>query len=262
MDYTDRIYIGTVLLERNRWSSREPSFQVSDWARRMAEAGFDGIELWQNHAVKATEQEREKLKGSPCPVTIFNSYAGCEDEQRAEREEAVQLARFFSARGMKYNFGRDKARHAAYRTNVRDWREALPASFRFLCECHGGSSMEEPEIAAATFDALGNGGYEAIVHVMNREEGAVRRWFERLGARITHAHVALSGPGPNERGAICLSQDPEFVRSRMGLLRELGYRGSYTIEFTEGVRGHEDRERLFENAVADMAFLRECLGKY
>ncbi|MBN1675058.1 MAG: hypothetical protein JXR37_28715 [Kiritimatiellae bacterium] len=258
MGYTDRVYIGTILLERNRWSSREPSFLVSDWARRMADAGFDGIELWENHALKTSPDERRRLKASPCPVVIFNSYAGCADAERAQREQAARMARFFSAAGMKYNFGDDKEKHAEYACNVKRWREALPDAFRLLCECHGRTSVEEPEVAAETFDALGDGGYEAIVHAMDRDEGRLRRWFECLGARITHAHVQLRAAPPAKPAVMRLSQDPEFVKERVALLRELGFRGSWTLEFTEGMHA-ADIGQLFENAVADISFLRECL---
>jgi hypothetical protein len=37
------VYLGTVLLEKNRWTpDKRPSFAVSDWAARIAAAGFDG----------------------------------------------------------------------------------------------------------------------------------------------------------------------------------------------------------------------------
>ena len=46
-----KIYIGTILLEVNRWTAgKEPSYLVSEWVERFAEAGFDGMELWQFHA--------------------------------------------------------------------------------------------------------------------------------------------------------------------------------------------------------------------
>ena len=41
-----RIYLGTVLLERNRWTpDRIPTFKVSEWAASIRAAGFDGVIL-------------------------------------------------------------------------------------------------------------------------------------------------------------------------------------------------------------------------
>ena len=39
------IYIGMILLEKNRWGTREPSYRISDWVGRFTNAGFDGTWL-------------------------------------------------------------------------------------------------------------------------------------------------------------------------------------------------------------------------
>ena len=62
------IYISSVLLEKNRWGTRVPSLKVSDWSQRMFDAGFDGIELWENHLLLADAAEREAVLAGPMPV--------------------------------------------------------------------------------------------------------------------------------------------------------------------------------------------------
>ncbi len=247
------IYFGTVLLERNRWvkGERRPSLAVSDWTRRIADAGFDGLELWENHAVLVGGEEREKLQRSPVPVRILNCYDRCEDATAEARGRSAELARFFSAEGMKFNFGREPGRHEEYVANVKAWRALLPADFRFLCECHGGTTVQDPARAAETFARLGRDDYEIIVHGFGGDEADLRRRFELLGGRITHVHVSLPAGGPG--------REPE-IRKRVGLLGELGFRGSFTIEFTEGVGADgEMPEALFRNAVRDMKLVRKCL---
>jgi len=255
-DYKNRIYIATVLLEKNRWSKdKKPSFLVSDWLERFAEAGFDGIELWQYHALLASEEERKKLRNSPVPVVIFNSYARCSNEESKDRERSTQMVEFFSAQGMKFNFGPDPNRHSEYLGNARAWRQALPESLRFLCECHGGNTveMDRPEEAAEAFKAM-DGKMEAILHAFGNDDEGIKKRFRYLGEYITHVHACFYNRRVN------LQQTPENVRDRVKLLQDLGFRGSFTIEFTEGVaEPDEDIDRLFQNAVRDMHILRECL---
>jgi sugar phosphate isomerase/epimerase len=249
----DHIYFGTVLLERNRWvqGERRPSLAVSDWVRRMADDGFDGLELWENHAVLAGEEERGRLRESPVPVKLFNSYDRCETETLDARRRAAEMARFFGAEGMKFNFGRDAVRHETYVEHVKAWRAMLPRGFRFLCECHGGTTMEDPEKAAETFRRMGRSDYEVIIHGFGGEDEGVKKLFVCHGDGITHIHVNLSPKGPV----------PEAdVRARVELLRAMGFRGSFTIEFTEGVGADDEcMETLYRNAVRDLNLLRACL---
>ena len=44
------VYIGTILLEANRHRpGKVPTYLVSQWSQRFVQAGFDGVELWENH---------------------------------------------------------------------------------------------------------------------------------------------------------------------------------------------------------------------
>ena len=57
MKNTTAIFLSSVLLEKNRWDSRIPSLKISDWLRSIADAGFDGVELWENHLLLADAAE-------------------------------------------------------------------------------------------------------------------------------------------------------------------------------------------------------------
>jgi len=252
--YRDQIYLGTVLLERNRWAKGErvPTLAVSDWIDRIAGAGFDGIELWQNHALLAPDDEREKLRRSAVPVKLFNSYARCDADASDERKRAVEAARFFGAAGMKFNFGRDPEKHTEYVQSVMAWRAQLPGDFRFLCECHGGTTMEDVRRAADTFEAMGRDGYEVIIHAFGEGDADWRWRFACHGSRITHVHVSMPPP----------DRLPEKeMRGQVDRLRAEGFRGSFTIEFTEGVGdAGECVETLFRHAKRDLERLRKCLA--
>lgn len=247
------IYLGTVLLEVNRWGGDgQPSFLVSDWTRRLADEGFDGLELWQHHALRADAEEVARLKAGPCPVKVFNAYDTLDPETGAARERIAEVAVGLGAWGMKYNFGKTPERLDTYVEALQEWKGLFPGEFRMLCECHRGSGMEDSALAAKTFNRLSGPGFEAIIHGMDNPEEMVRERFGAYGERITHIHANLSSKGLMSEAAVC---------ARLELLRSLGFRGTFTIEFTEGIRDGLTIEELYRNAVRDFRLLRTCLEK-
>lgn len=250
--FENQIYLGTVLLERNRWAKvRTPTVNISEWIPRITDAGFDGLELWQNHALLASNQEKENLANSKLPVKIFNSYARCETELGNERIQSAELVNFLSAGGMKYNSGKDQNKHEEYCLNIKNWREILPNNFRFLCECHGGTTLQNhKEAAKELLKVIGNN-YEVIIHAFGCDDEEIKNFFKIHGGHITHIHANLS---------LRANLSESIVQTRVNLLRELGFNGSYTIEFTEGVGAeNETVESLFRNAVRDFSLLKKCL---
>jgi sugar phosphate isomerase/epimerase len=248
---TNPILLGTILLEPNRWAAgRVPTYRVSEWLDRMREAGFDGLELWENHAAMAPDGEIQALCRSPLPVTVFNSYATMDDAGRERRRRAAALARRLKATGVKFNVGADPGRLEAELANVRSWAAEMPGA-RLLCECHPGTALEDPETAAQALASCPDIG--AIVHAFSVPDLGL--WFRHLGARIAHVHVQLT----DDAGRRCrLRAQSGFARERLAMVHDLGFAGTFTVEFTEGVgTPPEDQEALFRAAVDDLAFLKE-----
>jgi hypothetical protein len=101
---TSPIYLGTVLLEANRWAKdRTPTYRVSEWLERIAAAGFDGIELWENHATLADCAERSALRGSTVPIRVFNSYVPLDAGGENARRTVAGLVRELNAGAVKFN---------------------------------------------------------------------------------------------------------------------------------------------------------------
>ena len=146
------IYIGTVCLERNRWGSKEPSFKVSEWADRFKADGLDGIELWENHYLRADKAEQKALGDGVLPITIFNSYVGFTDEEAEDRRMAAEGIQTLQAPALKYNLGHDNDKTDEYRRNLLAWAELLPSDCRLICECHQGTVLETIK-AASEFHA-------------------------------------------------------------------------------------------------------------
>ncbi len=259
MTESGKIYIATVLLEKNRWAdgaAQKPTFTVSEWVERFAEAGFDGMELWEKHATLCSPEELAALQASAFPVAIFNSYASMGDEGAPARERAAQLTASFAARGVKFNVGKDPARRQEYAKNLAEWRSKFPPEVSLLCECHPGTIIEEPSDARAFFDEIGPDGYEVIVHPFSRVD-VLKSWFEQFGPAVTHAHAQVR----DDRKVVRLERKAEVVAEAIGIMREEGYAGSFTLEFAQGTgEPDENVEDLFGNAVADLEFLRGLLG--
>jgi sugar phosphate isomerase/epimerase len=252
------VYLGTVLLEPNRWTPEKlPTFKVSEWAEPIRLAGFAGLELWENHAAMADETERVALSRMPLPVALFSSYCKFDDDGLAARQRAVSFVRRYGASGVKFNFGNEPARTAEYIRNLGSWAAELPDGCRLLCECHGGTVLETPAQAASILEAL-VGRVEIIVHPFAGERATLQLWLDRFGPAVTHVHVAgLRGKWPMLR----LTDMADEARARLALLRSAGFSGTWTVEFTGGVaQSPEDRHALLANAAGDLAFLREHMG--
>lgn len=257
------IYIGTILLEPNRWKRRKsPSYAVSEWFERFEESGFDGIELWEYHATLCSPEELAKLERSPLPISIFNSYAAFDDAGAPAREESLRAVERFQARGVKFNLGGRWEERETYLRHLKAWARELPKGVRILCECHPGTIMEEPQRAYDLFARLETAemeglAFEAIVHPFYSEEGLLKQFFRLFGSRITHAHVQMREGGR----FVCLDENPAFVKERLQFLQDEGFRGSFTLEFTAGTNTpDENRDALWAAAQRDLAFLREHWG--
>ncbi len=256
------ILLGTVALEPNRWGNVDPSWgptiAASEWFPRVAAAGFDGVELWERHLTAVPDAEVDRLTGSELPIAVFNSYAGFDEEEHDLRDEAARWIERVGAAGVKYNVGNDPDLETAYAERIARWVEQTADDVRLLCECHAGISIaERPAVAARIFEAAGSASrVQAIVH-SGEEPDDIRARFDAYGDRIGHIHVNhLGHPGGPPR----LAEIRPELETTVELLGELGFDGTWTIEFVHGTGTEDDNaDYLFERAVEDLAVLQELL---
>ena len=259
------ILLGTVALEPNRWAAVDPAWgptiEVSDWLPGIAEAGFDGVELWERHATEASDAEVRRVIDSTVDVTVFNTYVGFDDESPAQRDRAAEWVCRTGATGVKYNVGSNRALEGAYAERVGAWLEQMPSGVRLLCECHIGISIaEDPATAARLFEAAGPPDrVQAIVHATSEDPDHIRSRFAAYGDRITHIHLN-DPPGWDDRGARTLADMRDELEPKVDLLRSLGFVGTWTIEFVNGTGTENDNPAyLLERAADDLVVLRELL---
>lgn len=249
------MFLGTILLERNRWRDPgNPLFWLdAERSRAIGERGFSGIELWAPHYLLAPEAARAVMPSFPCPARIFSSYIRLAGEGgEAEEARLVEAARAFAGtlRGIKFNFGPDAGRREAELEAARRIAAALPPGVMMLCECHSGTWAEEPETAAEVFAGLPEERFGVIVHPFTQPR--LREWFRLLGPRIRHLHLQARDeaggwlrPRPGERG----------VDEGLAVLAEWGFRGTATLEFTKPMTEEMAFEALLDEAAADMRSL-------
>ena len=256
------VLLGTVAIEPNRWATVDPSGApttvLSSWLDAAASAGFDGLEVWERHLTDATETEAEGVLDHGLPVSVFNTYASLDGDDATDRIAAAEWVRRSGATGVKFNVGNDLAQRDDYGRRIADWLEQMPGDVRLLCECHDGISIaEDPEVAASILEAGGEPHrVQAILHTHD-DNDLTRARFAAYGDRITHVHVNYLDATPHPPRLV---EVRPRLEARVALLRELGFHGSWTIEFVQGTLSENDHpDHLIEQAAADLAVLRDLL---
>lgn len=253
------VYLASIALEPNRWSTRSPSFPLSEWLSRISTAGFDGVELWEYHLTRTTSDEQDVLYSqNSVPIPVYNTYVLPVAESRAAWGRVAEDVRRLGCSAVKFNLGGDPKRAAEYRDVVRDLAAEFAGNATLLCECHPGTIVEQPDEAAGFFEAEGLEDVRFIVHPFLIGSKKLRRWINALGSRIVHIHSQMRS---DDDRMLLLEERRDAVRGQLGILLESGFEGSLSIEFVERTRTACDQpERTFETAIADLALLRtlEC----
>lgn len=257
-EYVNKIYLASVLLERNRHRPpKNPSFKVSQWIEPAMTAGFDGIEIWGNHVLKTNSDEKRALQHISKHLKIFSTYCGFEDECQQERHSVAKAINALGIKRIKYNIGKDPELMEIYRKNLIEWAELFPEDAQLLCECHAGTVIESPGRAADFFRGLSEERFAIITHPFGKNYSDLYRWFEYNGLRLQHLHIQYRDE-ENKTRSLQLAGD---LTSRVfEALKKYGFNGSFSLEFTEGMNEpFEDINQTFHQAVSDLCFLKRFL---
>lgn len=227
-----QIYLATVALEKNRWEpGRIPTFNVSEFVPKAIEDGFYGIELWEYHYTKASDEEKAKLASFDVPY-FFNTYLSLEEYDDDVYKEIANAVKAVNAKGVKFNFGSshvDNPDIPKQIENAKRLAELMPADTKMLCECHPNTVMEVPETAGEVFGKLDKERFGAIIHMSTQKDFA-DRCFDAYGDRICHIHCAYRGP---EMAGDFRDMDDGtgFVDDMMKYFAGKGFDGSLAVEF-------------------------------
>ena len=260
------VFLGTILVEPHRWrADLAPLVRASNFADRARIAGFDGIELWQRHYTEASPDEKAALESLPEPPAVFSTYISFEDgaEAAAQREEVAEAIHCTRARAVKFNIGTNSQKRSEYLRNFKAWAAQLPPGIELLNECHVGDIADKPQAAREVADELALPNLGIIIHAFSIEPEELNAWFEQFPTAIRHIHVQH-----RHTDGLWYQLGREAMRnvSQCQLLRQHGFQGSLTLEFTESIRWarenstlQENADMLFSYACADLKFLRDNL---
>lgn len=255
------IYFGSIAIEPNRWKPEcQPRIHFSEWLSRVNDSGFDGIELWQRHYTQGSRIEKERLTSESNPPAIFNSYATFEntDESRVQRNELALAILETRARAVKFNLGTDASREEEYIRQFCEWSKILPAEIQLLYECHPGDIGDKPDAAQTIVKKINNPNIGIIVHPFCLSPENLQEWFDCFPDSIRHLHVHQR----SEAGVFNLLEfSPQKNEIQCKILRQRGFRGTLTVEFTKGTAlERESPDEIFRNACSDLQFLRSNLS--
>ena len=261
--FCQAILLGTVAIEPNRWGTvhadRLPLCSVGEWIDMIADAGFDGLEIWDQHLTMASPADAEKTLGR-LPTTVFNSYASLDVADTSERSFVADWVERCGATAVKFNVGNDADSEAVYAERIAEWLELLPAETSLICECHEGISIaEDPVVAARIFDAVGpSERLAALVHTHESLDNLAAR-FDVYGDRIRHVHVNYLDIA--NRSVPPLHERREDLEATVSFLRSQGFSGTWTLEFVAGIlSAHDHPQALLARAVEDLAVLRDVIA--
>jgi sugar phosphate isomerase/epimerase len=250
--------LGTVLLEPNRWKNRnQPVLRVAEWLPRIAEAGFEGIELWENHWHCASDSERDAIKTSPVPIAGFNTYPRFDDPAaETEVNKALAVCEALGARYLKFNVGH-QAPQSLDEANARLKAIAsrLPEATELRCECHAGTWLETPEAVSNFIESSPEPPpFVGILHAFAMPIPELIRWLSIPRFNVKEIHVQCI----DENGKwVGIARYPNRSCETLRVLSDHGFDGDFTLEFTEGTAAQgNDPEVLWKNALEDFAFLR------
>jgi hypothetical protein len=212
---------------------------------------LSSIELWEFHYLLADESEKQKLTEVEIPI-LYNSYVGFTDEDAEARSKAAEAINKLQSHALKYNIGNDLEKFEEYRNNLISWSEEIHPDCRILCECHGGTLLEDLDTAIKFHKDLDPKRFGIIQHPAGNLE-SFKKWQNAFPGQIEQLHMQFRTPESNPSTPECR----ESLKSLANYLKDQNFKGKLTIEFTRGIGRDEEIDEIYENACSDLNCCRE-----
>ena len=251
------VILSTFLMEPNRRNGKGPTLLVSEWIEYIAEAGYRSVEIWAPHILLTTRSEweaiREKSLEFELPIASILVQIPTDASQKSHkyRESIIEATTYFECLDIRFTLpttGTLKEKQEV----VGHWAQDLSR------ECHLIRSFDtwpEKNEMNAWRDVL-EGRFRVSVNPL---AFAVDKWeplFQDAGDDLVN--IGLQPPEDIIPQPI---KKMEHLRKLIVCLRDMNFRGSWTLDSTGvGVKG-ESVDDLFDAAEEDLNFLVGALAK-
>jgi sugar phosphate isomerase/epimerase len=213
-----RAILGTIALEPNRWTLfKEPATDLIPLLPRIRQAGFDQVEVWQNHlslrpmaAVRALKAKGDEAGVAFTYIGVYPSFvaAGPEaKEQERIQEDLLDKAGILGTRRLKIMLGTGLSGGKATPEQVRltadrfgRWyRAATARGIRMAVELHGGTLFDPVEVGERFMQEHPELDFTICFQPYDfYNTDLALALADRFAGRISHVH--LQAPQPREKG--------------------------------------------------------------
>ena len=271
-----QILLNTIMLEPNRWTGDHVlSCPLIDLLDPVAAAGFRELEIWQYHISRLRGNElealRQKLDDLDMRAVAMGGYpqfhltGGAGETMQAQLDRLVEYGAVLGVEVFKVfpgNIGSGKLDETQRKLSVnrlgRLAEELAKRDVVLTMETHGNTLCDTLDSTLRLLDELAACGDSVGICFQPYTEHDTDRaiaTFDALENRVRHLHLQ----NRRER-EVTLLEDGDWTDYSRFLphVRESGFRGPLSLEFTEGITPAEgesfDLQRVVDNAARDRDF--------
>ena len=245
----------------------EPVAQV--W-QRVAEIGYDAIELFWGHLERLNDERLGELaaqgRGWNCPALVLSPYlcftrGGEEFEQSLARlRRVVHAAHILGATKIRTFVDVGPTGIASAAATEAQWADglkglrmaaAMDRELTFLLETHENTLADCSAGVQRICDEVAAPNLKLLVHPDGHGDFAGMKGYHRWAARIDHMHLKNHTP---DGEATWVEQGVFDHAAFFADLAEAGYAGSLAVEYCW-------RGATWQNAADAHAWLRDCLAR-
>lgn len=277
-----RAILGTIALEPNRWTAfKEPRTDLLAMLPQIRQAGFDQLELWQNHialrplsAVRALKAKGDELGVTFAYIGVYPVFVASGPEAREQERIQADLldkADLLGTRRLKIMLGTGLSGSKATAAQVSLtaerfgvwYRAALARGIRMCVELHGGTLFDPVEVGEQFL--RDHPEFEVTICYQPYDFYDTDRALalaDRFAGRISHVH--LQSPVPRDRGRqydLLESGSLDYRRLLPHILRH-NREATMTLEFVKDCiqeGAHFDVAPVLANARRDADFVEALL---
>lgn len=274
-----QITLNSIALEPNRWTEGKiPHFRLEELLPAIAEAGFESIEIWQNHLALLESEEVNSLAEQADSLGVGFPIVGMYPRFHLEgADRDAELERFVAMAGkmdvvdadilklMPGQVASEDLEPELWERSVGFMQEVLELTEEndviFTLETHGGTLADAPDALERFLDDVDSERLEVCWQPYDfGSTGKAIKLFDRLAEYIVHLHLQGRRDGEME-----LLEDADIdYRQVLGHIFNTEFDGYISIEFVRDCvvdsPGQFDVDQVLENAARDREFIENMHG--